>query len=421
MVMSDRDAAAGGRVWRKIAGGLIAAIVLCLPAAAWGAVPPACTALIRMMTQQKPPGPVFLASYPTATQVQLKNTAYLYDNALAVIALIGCGQPRLAGRIGAAILIAQAHDRFWHDGRLRNAYVAGPLRDLPVKLPGWWDDTAQKWVEDGYQVGSDTGNQAFAMLALLACYKAGLGRRYLRGARRLGSYLVHAYDTAAPAGFRGGTFGDEPKPLINAWKSTEHNADLAAAYQRLAAAQAMAGWRQWALRARRFVQAMWQPGCGCFAAGTGLHAHQLDHLVATDAQLFPLLAIGGFARGYGPKLRAILHRLRDGGGIAYSVAAEGVWTEGTAQLALYRQLSGQSARARVLLGVLARARAPGGSYYATAKGALATGFGLSTDPSKSRVYFHLPHLGALAWVALAQCAFDPFTLSRHLPAGKPRN
>jgi hypothetical protein len=209
--------------------------------------------------------------------------------------------------------------------------------------------------------------------------------------------------------------------LINAWKSTEHNADLAAAFQRLAAVEGARGWQHWALRARRFVQAMWQPGCGCFAAGTGLKAHELDHLVATDAQLFPLLAIGGFAHRYGPKLRGILQRLRDDGGITYSVAAAGVWTEGTAQLALYRRLSGQGARARALLRVLAKARAPDGSYYATAKGSLVTGFGLSTDPAKSRVYFHLPHLGALSWVALAQCGYDPFTLGRHLPGAKLRD
>ncbi len=413
MVMADQADAARGWVWRKLACGFAALIALG-PLAAFGATSPACMALTRMMAQQKP-GPVFLASYPTASAVQLKNAAYLYDNAIAALALIGCGQPGLAGRIGAAILIAQAHDRFWHDGRLRNAYVAGPVREVPVKLPGWWDGKEQRWVEDAYQVGSDSGNQAFAMLALVACYRAGLGRRYLAGARRLARYLTHSYGAGAPAGFRGGTFGDEPNPQISAWKSTEHNADLAAAYQRLAAAAGAASWQHWALRARRFVQTMWQPGCGCFAAGTGLQAHELDHLVATDAQLFPLLAIAGFAHHYGPKLHGILLRLRDDGGITYSVAAKGVWTEGTAQLALYRRLSGQQTRARALLRVLARARAPDGSYYATASGSLVTGFGLSTDPSKSRVYFHLPHLGALAWVALAQCGFDPFTLRRSLP------
>ncbi|MDE2465465.1 MAG: hypothetical protein KGO02_17395 [Alphaproteobacteria bacterium] len=358
---------------------------------------------------------MFLASYPTASQAQLKDTAYLYDNALAVIALVGCAEPKLAGRIGAAILIAQDHDRFWHDGRLRNAYVAGDQTARPVKLPGWWDATQHKWVEDGYQVGSDTGNLAFSMLALLACYKAGLGPQYLQGAARLGAYLAQSFAAHTPAGFTGGTFGDEPQPAVNRWKSTEHNADLAAAYQRLAAAQSGKSWQLWSGRARRFVQSMWLPRCGCFAAGTGVNGHHLDYLVATDAQIFPLLAIDGFAERYGPRLTKILGRLHHDGGVAYSVAASGIWTEGTAQLALYRRLQGQSLRARKLMDVLARNRAPGGSYYATDTGALATGFGLSTDPSKSRVYFHLPHLGALAWVALAERGFNPFTLEHDLP------
>ena len=260
LVRTAQRGTARGWVRRRLAFALLIMIALGMPAA-YSAPPPACRTLTRMMAQQKP-GPVFLASYPTASVVQLRNTAYLYDNAIAAIALIGCGQPALAGRIGAAILIAQAHDRFWHDGRLRNAYLAGPVRAVPVKLPGWWDEKQQQWVEDGYQVGSDTGNEAFAMLALLACYRAGLGHRYLAGAWRLGRYLTHAYDGGAPAGFRGGTFGDEPAPQINLWKSTEHNADLAAAYQRLAAAPGAAGWQHWARRARRFVRAMWQPACG---------------------------------------------------------------------------------------------------------------------------------------------------------------
>ena len=417
MVNALRELAVSGRIWRRLAGGLVVALMFCFPAIAWSGVPPACTALIKLMAQQKP-GPVFLASYPTATQVQLKNTAYLYDNALATLALIGCKQPKLAARLGAAILIAQNHDRFWHDGRLRNAYVAGPLTSRPVKLPGWWDAVQQKWVEDRYQVGSDNGNQAFAMLALLACYQAGQGSQYLRGAVRLGAYLAKFFDSHRPAGFTGGTYGEEPRPATDAWKSTEHNADLAAAYQRLAVAGGDARWQRWAQRAAGFVKAMWQPACGCFAAGLALGAHHPDYLVATDAQIFPLLAIEGFAGTYGAKLTKILNLLRHDGGVAYSVAAKGVWTEGTAQLALYRQLSGKGVLARKLMRVLAQDRAPDGSYYATGKGALSTGFGLPSDPSKSRVYFHLPHLGALAWVALAQCGFNPFTLGHHLPRRK---
>jgi len=44
-----------------------------------------------------------------------------------------------------------------------------------------------------------------------------------------------------------------------------------------------------------------------------------------------------------------------------------------------------------------------------------TGFMLPTEPSAPRVYFHLEHLGAAAWAALADCSFNPFTGGRSLP------
>jgi hypothetical protein len=40
---------------------------------------------------------------------------------------------------------------------------------------------------------------------------------------------------------------------------------------------------------------------------------------------------------------------------------------------------------------------------------------LATDPTKPRVYFHLEHLGASAWAALADQGYNPFTGGRSLP------
>jgi hypothetical protein len=93
------------------------------------------------LIDKAPPGPLFLPSYPTVESGPLHGAAYLYDNAVAAIALVGCGEQDKAYRIGAAILWAIDNDRTWHDGRLRNAYAAGVVANGPVKLPGWWDDT----------------------------------------------------------------------------------------------------------------------------------------------------------------------------------------------------------------------------------------------------------------------------------------
>src|SRR5690242_11108039 len=78
-----------------------------------------CTVLARQVDSAGP-GAVFVASYPTATDKALKNVAFLYDNAAATLALVGCGDTARAVRIGDAILAALDHDRFWKDGRLRN-------------------------------------------------------------------------------------------------------------------------------------------------------------------------------------------------------------------------------------------------------------------------------------------------------------
>ena len=88
-----------------------------------------------------PTGPIFIASYdvePGQSEFDAANAnaAYTYDQALAIMALVAMGDTARARRIGDALIYAQNHDRFWHDGRLRNAYLAGPVEDGAAKLPG---------------------------------------------------------------------------------------------------------------------------------------------------------------------------------------------------------------------------------------------------------------------------------------------
>jgi hypothetical protein len=350
---------------------------------------------------------MFVTSFPTAEQGPLKDVAFLYDNAVAAIALVACGYTSQAAQIGDAVLAGLNHDRYWTDGRLRNGYLAGPVKDVPVKLAGWWDVSQNKWVEDGYQVGSDTGNMAWAMLALLTVYEATQARQYRDGAERIGTYVEKSLSDIRPEGFVGGTFGHEPSPEQNTWKSTEHNTDLAAAFQRLAQDTNDRHWSASARQARKFVAAMWERKCRCFAVGTAADGQIHNELLALDAQVWPALA---FADGrYARVLGTVEHRLRHEDGYAYGEAKAGVWTEGTAQVALLLSLTGRPEEARNLIAGLERQRTPDGSYYASSTAALPTGFMLQTDPSKPRQYFHIPHLAALAWVALVDERFNPFT------------
>ena len=60
-------------------------------------------------------------------------------------------------------------------------------------------------------------------------------------------------------------------------------------------------------------------------------------------------------------------------------------------------------------------RAPRGGYFATPQLRLATGFADAANPGMQRYYYHLPHLAAAAWAALAEKHFNPFTASASLP------
>ena len=367
------------------------------------------------LTDMAPPGPLFLASYPTVESGPLHNAAYLYDNAVAAIALVGCGERDKAYRIGAAILWAIDNDRTWRDGRLRNAYAAGVVGSGSVKLPGWWDNTQNKWLEDRYQVGSDNGNIAWAMLALLSTDDGSARSRFRDGAARLGSWVAQWADTRGSGGFTAGTFGHEPTPDVRTWKSTEHNTDLAAAFGLLAIRTGDSRWRDLATAAGHFVETMWDPACACFAAGTAEDGVTRNPILALDAQIWPLTALPGAVKKFASAVATVEQRMSVDGGFSYGENRGGVWTEGTGQMALLQELLGRTEKARSLIAVIESQRSPDGGFYATSVRGLSTGFMLDTDPAKPRLYFRLSHLGAASWAALAERGFNPFTATNALP------
>ena len=407
--------------WRCCALALLAmlgapaqAATVATAATAATAVTPACGYLSKSVAAQ-PAGAVLLASYPSERSGALSNAAFTYDNAVAAIALVACGHTPLARRIGDALLLALDQDRYWHDGRLRNGYAAGAIGAGPLKLAGWWDLPSQRWLEDDYQAGSDSGNIAWAMLALLTLHAASGDQRYRDGALRLARWVEGTLDTRGAGGFVGGYFGHEPAPQRQRWKSSEHNADLAAAFGWLARVTGDAHWRQRMTVAADFVAAMWSAGCGCYAVGTAEDGVTLNTLLALDAQVWPLLALPGAAKLAEPVLQTVDRRLRFPPGYTYSDAGGGLWVEGSAQVAVLLELLHRPTRARALRAAIAGERSADGGYYATGAAAMPTGFMLATDPSMPRVYFHLEHLGAAAWAALADLGYNPFTGGRRLP------
>ncbi|HKT30111.1 MAG TPA: hypothetical protein VJR68_18235, partial [Dyella sp.] len=166
----------------------------------------------------------------------LRSAAFTYDNALAVIALLACGKPQQAERIGEALRLASINDT-----RLRDAYRAGIIKgDRP--LPNrWWDAKRKRWIDaahdysSAYQDGTSCGNVAWAALALLALHDATGDTRWRDAALHLAGWVVaNAADARGAGGFNGGIEAYLLVPKKALWKSTEHNIDLTALFDWLA-------------------------------------------------------------------------------------------------------------------------------------------------------------------------------------------
>lgn len=341
-------------------------------------------------------GPVLLNSYlveagPGADTFDLTqaDAAYVYDNALAGLFLLAAGERTAALRIGQGLALAQAHDRKFSDGRLRNAYAAGVV-STPAKLPGFWDKQAGRWAEDPYQVGTDTGPVAWTMLLWAA-----LGMH--AQANEAGNFI----DTAlrAPRGYYGGLYGFDPDQQRLLWQSTEQNTDLVAAFGTLGRAEDKA-------HATGFVQAMYDTAANLFHSGTAPDG-TINNLLAADAGIWPYLAGLGSAASARNAIKALQH----GDGIGFSAASDGIWLEGTAFAALALRKMGD-ALADDFLQTIRNNIAPEGYVYATIAPSLSTGLTVGpalqkNQPELAFTYYRRPSLSATCWAGLAMLGANP--------------
>lgn len=376
-----------------------------------------CEAIAHAVDASSPGSdPTFVASYASdgadpAVPGALKTAAFTYDNALAAISLVACGDTVRAGRIGQALVAAVGEDRRFKDGRVRNAYRAGGLESGKANLSGWWDKTANRWDEDAYQDGTSTGNAAWAALALLNLHKATGQAPYLASALRvLGWIRQHTADAPGPAGYAGGLsgFDEEQQPLR--WKSTEHNIDVAAAARWAATLTKDPDLTAMAQTATAFVQSRFRPDGGYFLLGTKPDGSDADPgQLALDVQVWPVLGIADAPASWRRALGFADKRLRRGDGMTFAGFGPNRWTEGTAQAALAFRAVGADAIADGLVEGLPAHAAPSGLLFATSAGEVPTGLAVETAGGGAFTYFHWPHLGATAWAALATLGWNPFT------------
>lgn len=374
-----------------------------------------CSTLAKAAKAIPGTGPMLLSSYPGLNVDDkwraLQHVAFVYDNALAGIALTACGDTSQARRIADALLIAAAHDPGFKDGRLRNAYRAGAIKGTKVVLPGYWDIHGNFWNQDAYQVGTATGNVGWAALLMLTVYEKSHDPRYLQGAlSQLRWVRDHTLGNTSPAAYEGGLFGYDNAQRTQHWKSTEHNIDIYAAASWAHKYQHDPQLAEQARIAGTFVKSMWSASQHRFYIGTLDNGTTISREKSgLDSQVWPLLAFRPTPAGWNQVWSWVTAQHRSGNGYGYRRHPDGVWTEGTAQVAAALQADGKPVPA-TLWELLAAQRSPDGMFYATPQSRIGTDLAIGPDSTHADFYYyHLPHLGATAWIALATTRWNPFT------------
>ena len=359
--------------------------------------------------------PVLLRSYDTEN-IYIKNVAFSYDNALAAMAFLSEGRDAEAKEILDAFVYAVENDRSGVK-RVRNAYAAGDISAYPgwesgARLPGWYDNEADEWFEDRYQVGSNVGNTSYVALALMQYYKAGGGEEYLETARALMDWVIGTCSDGgdgSTGGFDGWEEGDPPVVYPFTYKSIEHNIDAFAVFTMLYDATAEEKYYDAAQSARRFIESMFDEDQGYFMTGTledGVTPN--TGVVVLDAQVWCAMALGDSFGPFSSALQVVEKMRTEEGGYPFCLENEngGWWAEGTAYTALMYRLIGDEAKYEEAMDALVSIRREDGLFPAATTDHLSTGMELF-DGSPWE-YSTDPHIAPTAWFIMAANGFNPY-------------
>jgi hypothetical protein len=353
----------------------------------------------------------------------LENTAYVYDNSVAIIAYLSRAKPddmRRAKILADAIVYAQENDRYYTDGRIRNAYRSGDIALSPgwsingriktVPLPGWWEEEDDLWYEDSHAVSTYTGNVAWAMLALIEYYKKTADKKYLNSALKFGDWInENTHDDRGKGGYTGGYDGWEPYPTKITWKSTEHNINIYVAFMKLYLITQDESWRDGAIRAKNFVDSMWNEKDGHFWTGTINDGETTNRdVIPSDVQTWGLMAMGNneLMINYIENNFFVNASGETGfSGFDFNNDLDGVWWEGTAHASIAFQIAGEKTKSDYYLDEICKAQildknGDGKGIVSADRNSLSTGFNWE--------YFNRLHIGSTAWYILAKRGFNPY-------------
>ena len=350
---------------------------------------------------------------------------------MAVLAFLADGSSdslRRAKLIGNAFVQAATHDRTYVDGRFRTAYMPGDIALPPgwvvngkvgtVPMPGFYLENPDHYYEVE-NVDVDTGNNAWAMMALLALYKQFGDTNYLNAAENTGQFIqTMRVNSATYPGFLGGIANAETDPANRTYKSTEHNLDTYAAFTVMYQITGHTQWLSGALVASNFVESMWETNRGSYLAGTTGSVpdsrNQTVGQLPLDTQTWTILAIPGTLIRH-PNLFVALqqyHTNQHEGftGEDFNDDLDGVWFEGTAQTTVVFASVGNSLQMdqfRTTLQTAQQIPPPYGDGMGTPAAShdgVTSGFGFNL--------FRRPHVGATSWNIFAQKGFNPFYQTR---------
>jgi len=367
--------------------------------------------------------PHFLESYITKNEKTfdqvLRNTAFLYDNALVLLAFLQRRTPEDLWRadvLANTFIYCQNYDYDFQgqraDYRLRNAYRSGDLIEPNegwARFSSYYDDSLKITREDPGNRGSSTGNLAWSMIALLNYAKVRNSNDALQAAKRLGDWILK-YNKAIDQkqGFFGGVeyLGGGGYVRVP-WKSTEHNLDAYVAFSLLFDATRDTVWSNAAKHSLSFINSMYNNQGPYFWIGT-IDATQINESpLVEDVQTWGLMVLRD--RFYRPIIKWVLDNCRvqaDGfDGIDFDTDRDGVWFEGTAHLALALWMANDSLNYIHFVDQLRKAQVQaintdGLGIVAASHDGVTTGLNWK--------YYNRLHIGATAWYIFAETKWNPY-------------
>lgn len=364
----------------------------------------------------------FLQSYETDPKNStIKNhTAFLYDNALALLAFLSRAESKdleIAKILADTLVFAQQHDRYFTDGRWRNAYRTGDIIDSEThqaRLPSWWHEEQKKNIEYPVHTRTDIGNVAWAMIALLQAHQQFKNPQYLASVVAAANWIeTEARDERGAGGYILGFDGGDDQQRRQQHKSTEHNIDLYIAFARLHQVTQDKKWAAAARHARQFVEAMWNQADGYFWTGTNSDgATIVKTVIPVDIQAWVIMTLYAkndpkYAKGMAwveKNAKLPICPTCEVQGYDFNQDKDGIWYEGTAQVALAWEILGEHGKYQELADktLVSGQEASGGIYAALPlqKSCVSTGF--------DWCYYHAVHVGATSWAIFAWEKWNPY-------------